>query len=91
MAEQVMKNIWLFQIIELVATANEIPRGKFAVHEHIEKCLALDQSRSRHHFPTCQGTQTLVHFMKVGDLCRIESKCLVRLKICRTGTRRKHF
>ena len=67
MAEHVVEDVGLLQIVELVGPADEIAGDEAAVGEMIEEHLVGHQPRHRHHLPAGGLHQPLGQFLEIGD------------------------
>lgn len=67
MAKDVMENIGLFDIVELMALADEIARGKAAVSQMVKEGVVRNQAGDRNYLPAGFGGQALVQFSEIRD------------------------
>ncbi len=67
MAEDIVKNVWLLQIIELVLRPDERGGGEAAVRKMLEKGVIRDQPGDRNHAPARDGREALAQIGEVGD------------------------
>ena len=67
MAEQVVKDIGLDDVLELFRLANPVGHGEFALGQQREKWHLGDQAWHAHNLPACGLAQALVDLFKAGD------------------------
>jgi hypothetical protein len=67
-----MEDVGLFQIVELVRPADELPGGEAAVGQVAEEHVVRHQARHRHHAPARQALQFDVDAAEVGDALAVE-------------------
>ncbi len=67
MAEHVMEDVGLLQVIELIRLADELARGEPAMGEVVEEDTVRDEAWNRHDRPAGQPLQLLIDARKVRD------------------------
>ena len=65
MAEDIVKDIGLLEIVELLAAPDERPGGKLPVGQHLEEGPRWDEARHRDHLPTGQAPQSRIHSVEI--------------------------
>ncbi len=71
MAEEIVEQIRLDQVVELVAPAHPHRHGKAPFGEVREEVRLGDQPRHADHFETGQALQPLARFFQHGDAMRV--------------------
>jgi len=67
MAEHVVEDVGLLQIIELVGFADELAGDEAAIGEMLEEDIVGDEARHRDHRPAGGPAQFLVEFVEIGN------------------------
>jgi len=67
MAEDIVEDVRLLQIVELVGLSDELARGEAAVGQVVEEHLVRDQARHRHHAPAGEPGQLDVDPREIRD------------------------
>ncbi len=66
-AEHIVEDVRLFQVIQLVGAADEAAGREAPVGQVIEEHLVGHQARHRDHAPAGERREPLVHLAEVGD------------------------
>lgn len=67
MAEHVVENVRLLQIVELIAPADEVARNETTIGEVIEEHVVGHEAGHRHNLPAGRLHQPFGQFLEIGN------------------------
>ncbi len=91
MAEHVVEDVRLLDIVELVGAADELAGGKAAVGEMVEEDLVGHQRRHRDHAPARQPVQIVRQPLEIRDVIAHQAEPLQPVQIFVAGAPRQHL
>ena len=84
MAEDVVEDVGLLEIVELRAAADECPGRKLPVGQHLEKWPRWDEAGDGDHLPAGQTLERGVHALEIGDGFGADAERLQTVQILAT-------
>ena len=72
MAEDIVEDVGLLQVVELLGPADELAGGKAPVGQMVEEDVVRHQPRHGHHAPAGQPLQLRIDPLEVGDAAAMQ-------------------